>query len=189
MLKKGGIVKTDDPLSFTVLNLRAVVSALGEIVRPVWWGTAFMSETGFRFLERLYPRSFFNAALHAVGHAACEIHDGSVGRIGVYHLFRLTEGLEEEIREISSTALQNFIDDFRSDLGDTVRMMGRLRILCDGRTAESVLPGARRIGYEKDIRKRDVFAEAAAVYFHAFETGKAAFPYFTVERNGETHRL
>ena len=182
-------MKAADPLSFAVLNLRAVVSALGEIVRPVWWGTEFMSETGFRFLERLYPRSFFNSALHAVGHAACEIHDRSVGRIGVYHLFRLTEGLEEEIRELSSASLQNFIDDFRSDLGDTSRMMGRLKILCDDGTVKSILPGPRRIGYEKDLRKRDVFAEAAAVYFHAFETGKPAFPYFTEERNDKPHQL
>jgi hypothetical protein len=184
-------VRATDTLSFTVLNLRAVVSALGEIVHPVWWGTAFMSETGFRFLERLYPRSFFNAALHAVGYAACDIHDRSVGRIGAYHLFRLTEGLEEEIRETSGAASQSFIDSFRFDLGNADRMMERLRILCDGRTSESVLPGARRIGYERDLRKRDVFAEAAVVYFHAFETGKAAFPYFTVEQNGTgtPHRL
>lgn len=182
-------MKTVDILSFTVLNLRAVVSALGEIVHPVWWGTAFMSETGFRFLERLYPRSFFNAALHAVGHAACEIHDRSVGRIGAYHLFRLTEGLEEEIRETSGAASQSFINGFRSDLGNAARMMERLRILCDDRTSESVLPGPRRMGYERDLRRRDVFAEAAAVYFHAFETGKAAFPYFTVEQNGTPHRL
>lgn len=55
------------PLSVRALRLRALVLALGECSRPPWWKTEFMNETGLRFLERLYPRTSFQAAIHAAG--------------------------------------------------------------------------------------------------------------------------
>jgi len=66
-----------------VFRLRAVVLALGESAQPPWWRTAFLNETGLRFLERLYPRTAFHAAVHAAGHAACDVHDQAIGRRGV----------------------------------------------------------------------------------------------------------
>ena len=148
-----------------------------------------MNETGFRYLERLYPRSFFNAALHAAGRAACDIHDRGAGRIGVYHLFRLSEGLEEDIRAATVAVQYDIIEKFRSALGDVPLLMDRLKTLCDGRTVEGALPGPRRIGDHKDLRREDAFKEAAAVYFHAFKTGKPAFPYFAVAQKSTPHRL
>ncbi len=182
-------MKAADNLSFIILNLRAVVAAFGEISSPVWWNTSFMNAPGFRYLERLYPRSFFNAALHAAGRAACDVHDRGVGRIGAYHLFRLSEGLEEDVRVAAGAAQQAFIEEFRSSLGNVPALMDRLKILCDGRTLEGVLPGPRRIGDQKDLRREDAFREAAVVYFHAFKTGKPAFPYFAVAQKSTPHRL
>ncbi|MCX7634437.1 MAG: BrxE family protein, partial [Syntrophales bacterium] len=57
-------------LPLLILRLRAVVLALGESASPAWWKTEFMNETGLRFLERLYPRTTFQAAVHAAGKAA-----------------------------------------------------------------------------------------------------------------------
>ena len=85
-----------------IIRLRVVVLALGESAQPPWWRTGFLNETGLRFLERLYPRSAFRAAVHAAGKAACEIHDQAIGRRGVFHLFRLPEALEAEVRAFAS---------------------------------------------------------------------------------------
>jgi hypothetical protein len=85
------------PRHIFTLRLRALVLLLGETAVPVWWKTEFMNETGFRFLERLYPRTYYRAAVHAAGKAACEALDKAVGRAGLYHLFRLPESLETEL--------------------------------------------------------------------------------------------
>jgi hypothetical protein len=65
----------DIPLGLLALRLRALVLALGESTTPAWWKTEFMNETGLRFLERLYPRTSFQAAVHAAGKAASDAHD------------------------------------------------------------------------------------------------------------------
>ena len=62
--------KQKPPLPLLVFRLRALVLALGESTAPAWWKTEFMNETGLRFLERLYPRTSFQAAVHAAGKAA-----------------------------------------------------------------------------------------------------------------------
>jgi len=90
------------PLHIFGIRLRTLVLALGESSNPAWWKTEFMNETGLRFLERLYPRTPVRAAVHAAGRAACEIHDRAVGRVGVYHLFRLPEALESEATTIKA---------------------------------------------------------------------------------------
>jgi len=102
-------VSEHKPLLECIIRLRAVVLALGESVQPPWWRTGFLNETGLRFLERLYPRSAFRAAVHAAGKAACEIHDQAIGRRGVFHLFRLPEALEAEVRAFASFS-ENVMD-------------------------------------------------------------------------------
>jgi hypothetical protein len=104
-------------LPLLALRLRALVLALGESATPAWWKTEFMNETGLRFLERLYPRTSFRAAVHAAGKAACDVHDKAVGRVGVYHLFRLPEALETEMNRIPPHTDEIFIGLFRTALG------------------------------------------------------------------------
>lgn len=108
------------------LRLRALVRALGESALPAWWKTEFMNETGLRFLERLYPRSSFHAAVHAGGKAACEVHDRAVGRVGVYHLFRLPESLEVEMHSNRFLSDEDFIRRLRSCLGQQGKLMEML---------------------------------------------------------------
>lgn len=171
-------------LPFAAIRLRAVVMALGESVRPAWWNTGFWNETSLRFLERLYPRTFFRAAVYAAGRAACEVHDRTIGRGGVYHLFRLPETLEFEVYAVPPSADEEFFTCFRSCLGDIDRMIRLLGQMCEEGDSKDTAPGPRRIGTEADLMHIGTFGRMASVYRQAFEHGMLAFPYFTVQRIG-----
>ena len=165
-------------------RLRALVLALGESALPAWWKTEFMNETGLRFLERLYPRSSFRAAVHAAGKAACEIHDRAVGRVGVYHLFRLPESLEVDVYESQPSTDEGFIESLRSCLGQQDKLLDMLTPLCDGEELKNNAAGPRRIGTDSDAATVEALSRAAAVYHQAFNLGKPTFPYFAAEQNG-----
>lgn len=170
------------PLSLLVLRLRALVLALGESVKPAWWKTEFMNETGFRFLERLYPRSSFRAAIHAAGRVACDVHDRSVGRTGVYHLFRLPESLEAEIHRIPPASDEEFVERLRSCLARPDDLIKMLQSLCGSEGKQDTAPGAKRIGTDSDLMMSGAFEKTAAVYHHSFSQGKPTFPYFSSEK-------
>lgn len=172
------------PVPLHALRLRALVLALGESVRPAWWKTEFMNETGLRFLERLYPRTSFEAAVHAAGRAACDVHDRAVGRVGVYHLFRLPESLEAEINRIPPDSDVEFVSRFRASLGHPDKLMELLAALWSGDEGTDTAPGAKRIGTDRDLMTADGFEKTAAVYRHAFTQGKPGFPYFAAEQDG-----
>jgi hypothetical protein len=171
------------PLPLLILRLRAVVLALGESASPAWWKTEFMNETGLRFLERLYPRTSFLAAVHAAGKAAHEAHDRAVGRVGVYHLFRLPEGLETELHRMPPDPADDFFPTFRNAMGRPGELMKLLAPMCGGKRADDAT-GARKIGTEKDIMTTEGIRKTAAVYHAAFAQNKATFPYFTAESGG-----
>jgi hypothetical protein len=176
----------NDNILITALNafrLRSLVTALGECVSPAWWKTQFLNETGLRFLERLYPRTPIRAAVHAAGRAACEAHDKAVGRVGVYHLFRLPEFLETEIHSSPSSGDAEFISRFRSCLGRQEELLEMLSGLCCGPPVKGISVGPKRIGVQADALKTDAMGMAASVYFDAFKGGKPAFPYFAAEQN------
>ena len=173
------------PVAALALRLRAVTLALGECARPPWWATQFMNEAGLRFLERLYPRTFFHAAVHAAGRAACDVHDRAVGRVGAYHLFRLPESLESEITHIPPDFDGEFTSRFRAGLGSSDKLMELLAPLSGGPVERDASPGARRIGVDTDLTTTTGLKRLATAYQQAFAQGKPAFPYFTaIEREG-----
>ncbi len=175
------------PLPVIALRLRALVLALGESATPSWWATKFMNETGLRFLERLYPRTFIRAAIHAAGEAACDAHDRAVGRVGVYHLFRLPESLGAEIYGVPPNADEEFLTAFRCVLGSPEKLMELLGSLCSQTEIRDASGGARRIGTDRDLTTHCAFDATAAVYYRAFKQMNPVFPYFAAEqaRGGE----
>lgn len=170
-------------LPLLILHLRAVVLALGESVSPAWWKTEFMNETGLRFLERLYPRTTFHAAVHAAGKAAGDAHDRAVGRVGVYHLFRLPEFLETELHRMPPDPASDFFPTLRNAMGRPEKLMKLLAPMCDGERFDAA-PGARKIGTDKDMMTMAGIRKTAAVYHTAFARNKPGFPYFTAETDG-----
>lgn len=87
-----------------IVRLRLLVAVLGGAAHARWWRTELLTPAGLRFLERLYPRTTHLAALRATGVAARTIHDSSIGRGEVYHLFRLPEPLEVELETVAGSA-------------------------------------------------------------------------------------
>jgi hypothetical protein len=169
-----------EQFNILVFRLKAVVLALGESTTPPWWQTKFMNETGLKYLERLYPRSFFHAAVYAAGRAASEAHERAVGRVGVYHLFRLPESLEAELVRLPLHTYQDFLSELRGALGQSERLMEMLASLCGDEKVGSSL-GARRVGSDKDLLTRAGLRKAAAIYHAAFRMNQPGFPYFTAE--------
>jgi len=165
------------------VRLRALVLALGESSNPAWWKTKFMNETGLRFLERIYPRTPISAAINGAGKAACEIHDRAVGRVGVYHLFRLPETLEAEIHAFSPSEDEEFFSRFRSSLGQQDGLLELVSTLCSNESPADGAAGPRRIGSESDATTTKALHKAAAIYHEAFKQGKLIFPYFAEEQD------
>jgi len=165
-----------------IIRLRAVVLALGESVQPPWWRTGFLNETGLRFFERLYPRSAFQAAVHAAGKAACEIHDQAIGRRGVFHLFRLPESLETEVRAFAVPSGEALEVELRRKLGKVDALIVWLREMGNGLQVDP--SGPLRVGSESDVYRIKSFRKTAAVYVAAFSKNGRAFPYFEVNGGG-----
>ena len=175
--------KQKSPLPLLLFRLRALVLALGESASTAWWKTEFMNETGLSFLMRLYPRTTFQAAVHAAGKAAGYAHDRAVGRAGVYHLFRLPEFLETELHRMSPNPADDFFPSLRNAMGRPEELMKLLAPMCGGERADFA-PGARRIGTDKDIMTTVGIRKTAVVYYTAFARNKPGFPYFTAETDG-----
>lgn len=166
--------------SLGALRLRVLVLALGEASAPPWWRTSFLSVTGRRFCERLFPRSAFAAALHAGGRAACAVHDRAIGRRGCLHLFRLPEGVEREIHAaLSGPGSQELVAAMSSLLGERGDTLSHLQAMGTG--AKTNVVGAKKVGTAVDLASPNAYALMADVYFSAFKTNQRVFPYAEVE--------
>lgn len=56
-----------------------------------------LSHTGLSFLEWIYLQSIFAAAVRSASQAARTLHDASIGKGTVFHLFRLPRNTERRI--------------------------------------------------------------------------------------------
>src|SRR5215471_6648991 len=83
-------------------HLRLYVAALGERLSPPWWRTEFLSPTGLRIVQRLFPRIYLAAALESATVAARRDHDANIGRRS-FHLFRLSAYMERQLAELIRT--------------------------------------------------------------------------------------
>jgi hypothetical protein len=72
-----------------IIKLRLLVGFLGEKRQFNWWDSGFLAPTGLRFLQTIFPRTAVEAALRSTSQAARALHDSRIGRVGVFHLFRL----------------------------------------------------------------------------------------------------
>ena len=85
-----------------ICRLRLQVAALGERLSPPWWRTEFLSPTGLRIVQRLFPRTYLATALESVTVAARRDHDAHVGRRS-FHLFRLPAHIEQQLANLIRT--------------------------------------------------------------------------------------
>ncbi|MCH7912320.1 MAG: BrxE family protein [Deltaproteobacteria bacterium] len=167
--------------SGALLHLRVLVLTLGEAPHAKWWRTQFLTETGLRFLERLYPRTYGASAVQAAGAAARILHDSSIGRGGVYHLFRLPDSLEQRIHSLMLGGnAETIVTELKPVLGDRVALQERLSAFATD-TVEAQ-NGPQRLGNSLDLERPKIVEKIAAVYTQAFQKNERVFPYFDVER-------
>jgi hypothetical protein len=178
MLKQGVEDRSKAPSH--ALYLRVLVTALGEVSHPPWWRTQYLSETGMRFLERLYPRTVFAAAVRAAGVAACVAHDGSIGHGRLYHLFRLPVALEWEVQTLLLGEYgTSLTQEVRPMLGNAEELINRLHALAVEVPKEAI--GPWRVGKGPDLHRLEVYKRMAGAYLQAFQGSDKIFPYVEAE--------
>src|SRR5438309_500108 len=80
-----------------IIRLRLLVGFLGEKRHAGWWDSGFLDPTGGRFLSATFPRTFLVAGIRSATEAARLVHDSQIGRVGVFHLFRLPVDIEDRL--------------------------------------------------------------------------------------------
>jgi len=159
-------------------HLRLHVAALGERLSPPWWRTEFLSPTGLRFVQRLFPRAYLAAALESATVAARRDHDANIGRRS-FHLFRLPAHIERQLADLMRT------DDVFADatIPDTpVQLIEVLEALAlQGTTL--VGTGPRLLGSLNDINTPTTINKLASLYAYAARKGERIYPYFEAVDN------
>jgi hypothetical protein len=165
-----------------LMHLRVLVATLGGSAHTRWWRTEFLTVAGLRFLERLYPRTCHAAAIQATAVAARAVHDASIGRGGVYHLFRLPEALEHDQRAAAEDGLfKTLLGDLEKNLESRDALLEQLSSLAPQMPQSP--PGPQCIGSERDLFSNGlVLGRWAGAYFHAFRNDYRVFPYVDAER-------
>ena len=155
-----------------LLRLRLIVAALGERLPKPWWRCQFLSVTGLRFMERVFPRRFTAAALESATVAARRDHDANIGARS-YHLFRLPPHLEDQLIEALADDGLN-----ADDLPDSAEgIMDRLTQL----GSEAGLPsgsGPKSLGGVNQVLKPAVLGSIAGLYARAAQEETRIYPYF-----------
>jgi len=171
---EGSLIIKTHVLVEKLIMLRALVGFLGEKPQYGWWDSNFLSETGLRFLDVIFPRSAFAAGVNSVTEAAKRLHDNRIGKGRVYHLFRLPPGFEYIIHE----DLFNFDQSkLLPDLKTKEAAIEKLRTFAG---SEFEAPeGPIHIGNNKDLVKLSSVNRLAKHYADAFQRGTQTFPYFT----------
>ena len=157
----------------SILQLHILVLTLGESHHAGWWKSQFLSPTGISFLERIYPRSKFTAAVRSASRAALAIHDANIGKGEVFHLFRLSRSYELEIEKLLKERSGELEAGFLSILDNETELMEKIQILAGSVEIEDAVgPVKVAGGSEENIHN------LAANYFCAFNKGTQVFPYF-----------
>jgi hypothetical protein len=162
--------------SESLLNLRILVLALGESHHSGWWKSQFLSPTGISFLERIYPRSKFAAAVRSATRAALSVHDANIGKGEIFHLFRLSRFQERKIDQLLKDRVGEFEAIYLPILGRRAELMDKLQVLAGNVAVEDAVGPVKINGQSTDI-----IQTLAATYLFAFSKGTQIYPYFEEE--------
>jgi hypothetical protein len=173
MAKSSGFINS-------IIRLRFLVGFLGEKPQAGWWDSRFLDSTGDRFLSATFPRTFLVAGIRSTAEAARIVHDSQIGRVGIFHLFRLPvdveDRLEVHLSEVDDSWSKPTLCD-RHDALIELRQFSEARI--------SAPKGPVQIGVPSKILTTASVSELAAHYESAFSSGFQCFPYFAPNANGK----
>lgn len=151
-------------------RLRLLVGLVGGKKIYKWWDCSFMDETGIRFLENSFPRTASTAAIQSTTEAAQRVHDGALGKIGCYHLFRLPIQIEDRMLNAK---------DSDQPLPSRDEAMAELAGLAEA--SIDAPEGPVQVGVERKILTETSIRELAAHYHSAFSKGLRCYPYFSAD--------
>jgi hypothetical protein len=154
-------------------RLRLHVAALGERLSPPWWRTEFLSSTGLRYVQRLFPRVYLAAALESATVAARRDHDANISRRS-FHLFRLSAHMERQLADLIRTegAFADYpVPDISAQLVEMLEALAFPEATLTG-------TGPRLVGSVNDINKPTTINRLASLYAYAARKGERVYPYF-----------
>lgn len=154
--------------------LRAIVGYLGERGHCAWWQSAFFASGSQAFLAPLFARTQLLAQCNGVTQAACLIHDERIGVGQVYHLFRLSEDMEQGIHRLLND--DEVCKRVKTPLANREMALASLRDMTDRQEIAGI--GPIRVSATSNLRSMEAWTVAAAHYLHAFEHGSQVYPYF-----------
>lgn len=161
-------------LSITVATLRLTVGYLGEREQSGWWQSSFFSEWGEAFLAPVFARTQLVARYTGAVQAATLVHDDRIGVGRVYHLFRLPEAFEQELRQV--IARPDFAHEIGVHIADHDHALGLLQSRAAELDTETI--GPVLVGRSQDMVNTEVWRVVAAHYARGFEQSSQIFPYF-----------
>jgi hypothetical protein len=166
-----------DPRDVSILGLirlRLAVGSLGERANPPWWNSRFLRENAAAFLDPVFGTKKELAQYVGVIEAARRVHDERIGVGRVFHLFRLTEAIEQSLlAEIESAESRHALGTIGGDgLADDV--LPSLK----GRASER-MAGPVRVGTIEDALTSSGLVAVGTCYRQAFDGGLQCFPYFS----------
>lgn len=160
-----------------LLQLRFLVGFLGERAQFNWWPTSFAMPASRGFLEPVFPRTMGAAIFHGLSEAASRVHDEVIGVGRVFHLFRLSAEIEQDLHAQAGAVHAEL--DKRGAFKSRDAGLDVLAGFTDAITKTGEGPVA--IGGIQTLGQPGVIASVASNYFAAFRTEIRSYPYFTTK--------
>jgi len=166
-----------ESLISNIILLRSVIGYLGEKDHFKWWDSLFLSATGLEFLKINFPRTVVSSGINSVSEAAKRVHDKFIGVGGVYHLFRMSSSIEEDIHTQLLHKNTPDLVEITQAIQNRDTALSRLHSMAgdDGKSVE----GPVHIGKIKDLLNGSLIGEIAWHYMDAFAKDKKVYPYFS----------
>ena len=148
-------------------ELRLIIATLGEYHQ--WWPTNVISGKGEDFLDYILPKTKTSAVYQLATEIGRLEHDKHV-TAGRYHIFRLTQKLEENI----------FHDLKNSQISygqlDQNKALQMLQEMASG-ISINASKGPVLIGNHEELNDLSLFQSIARHYYEAFKLGYKTYPY------------
>ena len=148
-------------------ELRLIIAILGE--HHQWWSANVISAKGEQFLDYVVPKTKMSAVYQLATEIGRLEHDKHVSA-GRYHIFRLTQKIEEQI----------FYDLKNSQVSygqlDQSRALQMLEEMASG-ISINASKGPVLIGNHEELNELSLFQFIARHYYEAFKDGYKTYPY------------
>ena len=155
-----------------ILKMRLLVGYLGERAQNSWWSTSFYEQSSRQFLEPVLTRTSQLARYHGVVEAARRVHDEHLN-VGVYHLFRLPEELEQDLHsQVQGYEVDEFTRTVMHNNESAINALKDLAILITPNTI-----GPKAVGEIAEVKSANTLKIISAEYLSAFDRNEKVYPY------------